>query len=253
MSSLSPPKQQAKQQVKQQVKQQPKQPPQQQQPQQQQPQQQQPQQQHDPFCKINDDNSSDFNNITTSDRLNNINMTNLSYTGIMIVLGITKDFFHPLLDEKGFYTLDGEHRLFTMPFEGSCITNLETLNISLDAHENAYHNHGSCKNNNDEKEDKGKIQTTRRYMWQLSYKLSSLEEATRLSKGGPKMLLEDVLKRTKGWYNPVQDMIKSAPLETIWGTPLMDRSPNMIHDKIMKERHDPGNGKILRTIVMGDN
>jgi hypothetical protein len=164
--------------VKQQVKQQPKQPPQQQQPQ-----QQQPQQQHDPFCKINDDNSSDFNNITTSDRLNNVNMTNLSYTGIMIVLGITKDFFHPLLDEKGFYTLDGEHRLFTMPFEGSCITNLETLNISLDAHENAYHNHGSCKNNNDEKEDKGKIQTTRRYMWQLSYKLSSLEEATRLSKG----------------------------------------------------------------------
>ena len=180
--------------------------------------------------------------------------TDLSYTGIMIVLGITKDFFHPLLDERGFYTLDGEHRLFTMPFEGCRITDLEQLNIPLCSRK-SFDSGDNIDDDNVKTTASSKTEktTTRRYMWQLSYKLASLVEATDLSQRGSQALLEEVLKRTKGWHNPVQQMISSTPLETIWGTPLMDREPNLIHDKIMKEIYNPDYGRTLRTVVLGDS
>lgn len=38
--------------------------------------------------------------------------------GIRLVLGITEHFEHPLVHERGFYTLDHGHRLFVMPFQG---------------------------------------------------------------------------------------------------------------------------------------
>jgi salicylate hydroxylase len=105
----------------------------------------------------------------------------LRYLSIMIILGIA-DFLHPLLDERGFYTLDGTHRLFTMPYEGS------------------------------------KLSTKRRTMWQLSYRLHDEQEAKRLSAAGPEALREEVLRRCHNWHQPVPDMIAATPLETIWGT-----------------------------------
>jgi len=35
----------------------------------------------------------------------------------MLILGKTKDFRLPLLDEYRVYTVDGEYRLFTLPYE----------------------------------------------------------------------------------------------------------------------------------------
>lgn len=107
----------------------------------------------------------------------------LRYLKIMIILGIA-DFCHPLLDERGFYTLDGTHRLFTMPYEGT----------KLDK------NH------------------KRRIMWQLSYRLDNEAEAKRLSTSGPTVLREEVLRLCRDWHEPVADMIAATPLETIWGT-----------------------------------
>jgi 2-polyprenyl-6-methoxyphenol hydroxylase-like FAD-dependent oxidoreductase len=101
---------------------------------------------------------------------------------IMIILGIA-DFCDPLLDERGFYTLDGTHRLFTMPYEGS------------------------------------KLSTTqRRTMWQLSYRLQDEKEQRRLSVAGPEALRDEVMRRCRNWHHPVCDMIAATPLETIWGT-----------------------------------
>lgn len=141
--------------------------------------------------------------------------TTLSYTGIMIILGITENFFHPLLDERGFYTLDGNHRLFTMPFEGSRIDDLERYDIAM----------------NDQSTT---VQRTRRYMWQLSFPLN-YEDAVTLSKTGSEGLWNETLRRTKGWHEPIERMLHSTPLETVWGTPLMDRDPleilNAIHCK----------------------
>jgi len=171
--------------------------------------------------------------------------TKLSYLGIMIVLGITKDFFHPLLDERGFYTLDGNHRLFTMPFEGSRICDVEKYGrrfIGSDEDRRQQNEFGSSRH-------------TRRYMWQLSFNLD-YKQAHVLARDGPQRLLAEVLSRTEGWHIPVHDMIRSTPLDTIWGTPLMDRDPSAILNRIndlyklgkTKEEKD----RMIRTVVCGD-
>jgi 2-polyprenyl-6-methoxyphenol hydroxylase-like FAD-dependent oxidoreductase len=130
------------------------------------------------------------------------------YIGIMIVLGIAK-FCHPLLDERGFYTLDGNHRLFTMPYEGA------------------------KPNGND-----------RRIMWQLSYTLNE-SEAKSWSLVGPQALKDEVLRRCNNWHDPVIQMIQSTPLETIWGTGLMDRDPEELVSAI-------GDSRFSNVVVLGD-
>ena len=39
----------------------------------------------------------------------------LKYLGITVILGLSAT-SHPLVQNRGFYVLDGTHRLFTMPF-----------------------------------------------------------------------------------------------------------------------------------------
>ena len=144
----------------------------------------------------------------------NDNAAGLRYLEIMIILGIA-NFSHPHLNERGFYTLDGEHRLFTMPYEGS----------KLD----------------DEKRDA----STRRIMWQLSYRIEDEAETKRLSAARPESLRDEVLRRCHGWHQPVADMVKATPLETIWGTGLMDRDP----EDLLK-RLDLSSSP--RVVVLGD-
>jgi len=163
-----------------------------------------------------------------------------SYLGIMIVLGITENFYHPLLDERGFYTVDGVHRLFTMPYQGCKLTDLELHNIPLNDQTT------TCKR-------------SRRYMWQLSYKLTSIQEAKSLSQSGSQCLVNEVLKRTKSWHEPIQDMILATPLESVWGTPLMDRQPFSLYNQI-KKTYSPHQYtekekivRTLRTVVSGDS
>ena len=178
--------------------------------------------------------------------------SDLSYTGIMIVLGITKGFYHPLLDERGFYTLDGAHRLFTMPFEGSQISDLEQHNDNVPLHDSSSNIHSNIhSNNNNNNNSNMNIQRTRRYMWQLSYHLNH-QNAILLSKGGSQELLKEVLTRTTGWHEPVQDMMRSTPIETIWGTPLMDRDPQKVLDKLKSVYTNQQNMDSIRTVVMGD-
>ena len=104
------------------------------------------------------------------------------YLGIFIIIGIS-DYMHPLIDERGYYTLDGNHRLFIMPFSGSRLE-----------------------------------EEPRRTMWQLSYPVPDREEANRLSKIGPLGLQKEVLRRCGDWHEPFPRMAKCTPLNTIWGT-----------------------------------
>lgn len=103
--------------------------------------------------------------------------------GIRLILGIA-DFSHPLLNERGFYTLDGKHRLFTMPYESR---RLGTKEDSKD-----------------------------RIMWQLSFSTDSQESTTTpLDKS---LLRKKVLETVTNWHAPVKDMILATPLDSIWGT-----------------------------------
>ncbi len=134
--------------------------------------------------------------------------------GIFIILGITNH-FHPHIDERGFYTLDGFHRLFIMPFEGS---RMSTSN-------------------------------RRRTMWQLSFPADT-NESKRLSELSQKEMQQEVLNRCKEWHEPFPDMVKNTPLDTVWGTALLDRDPQTFIDHRQKlEVH----GRIpSRVMLLGD-
>ena len=105
---------------------------------------------------------------------------------VMIILGIAENFHHPLLTERGFYVIDGKHRLFTMPYQGD------------------------------------KYASNRRIMWQLSYRYGDndgdsegiLEQQPR----NPAFLRDMVLEKCSQWHETVPSMIRATPLETIWGT-----------------------------------
>ena len=148
----------------------------------------------------------------------------LAYLGIMIVLGITDNFFHPLLDERGFYTLDGINRLFTMPYAGSRLDDI------LDS------------------KDKDKVEPRRHYMWQLSWDEPDFDKARELSEAGPEALKREVERRCHGWHDPVLDMVHSTSLEKIWGTGLQDRDPQQLISLV------PGfqSGGQSRVVVLGD-
>ena len=153
-----------------------------------------------------------------------LNDGGLSYLGIMIVLGITNNFYHPLLDERGFYTLDGSNRLFTMPFEGNKLD--DAMN-------------GDGTNN---------PKPQRRYMWQLSWYEPDEEKARTLSQAGPNALIDEVKRRCRDWHKPVLDMVINTDPKNVWGTGLQDRDPEQLMSLVPAFR----SGSQSRVVVLGD-
>ena len=120
----------------------------------------------------------------TGDRLPDLvgpDAMGLRYTNVRLILGIA-DFVHPLLYDRGFYTLDGKHRLFTMPY--------------------------SCN-----RFDKSK---TNRIMWQLSFAMKNDDDRSMAL--NPISLRNYVLQTCRSWHDPVVSMIEATPIEKIWGT-----------------------------------
>ena len=149
-----------------------------------------------------------------------------SYLGIMIVLGITDTFYHPLLDEGGFYTLNGNDRMFTMPYEGNKLDDVLRNNGASNA----------------------KPPTRRRYMWQLSWYEPDEGKARDLSQARPKTLIEEVKRRCQSWHEPVLDMVSSTSPNNIWGTGLQDRDPEQLVSSTTAFR----SGGQSRVVVLGD-
>lgn len=112
--------------------------------------------------------------------------TQLEYIGVSVIIGISTA-QHPLINQKGFYILDGRHRLFTMPFQQS--------------------NDGN----------------TTHTMWQLSFSGVTEKETLDLKAAGCLAVVQEALKRTDGWFSPVHELINNTPLQEIWCTPLYDR------------------------------
>jgi len=101
---------------------------------------------------------------------------------VMIILGITDNFQHPLLTERGFYVIDGHHRLFTMPYQGDTYT------------------------------------ATRRIMWQLSYRSEDDDGLSENEYRDPAFLRDFVIQKCSQWMKPVLSMVQATPIDTIWGT-----------------------------------
>ena len=109
----------------------------------------------------------------------------LEYIGVSVIIGISTA-QHPLINQQGFYVLDGRHRLFTMPFQA-------------------------------------RDGITTHTMWQLSFSGMTEKESLDLKGTGSSGVVQEALKRTEGWFTPVHDLINDTPLQEIWCTPLYDR------------------------------
>ncbi|KAL7435528.1 hypothetical protein ACHAXH_002662 [Discostella pseudostelligera] len=180
--------------------------------------------------------------------------------GIFIILGIS-DHFHHLVDERGFYTLDGMHRLFIMPFQGSRLDDDFDMDDSDNENSDYVVNAATASKTNNETEliqtsdylcrsRKGRQRKRRKTMWQLSFPVSERSEAFRLSQLSQKEMQLEVLRRCGQWHTPVPDLIKETPLESIWGTSLLDRDPqSFINHRKNLEVH----GRLpSRVVVLGD-
>jgi salicylate hydroxylase len=109
----------------------------------------------------------------------------LKYLGIIVVLGITYS-EHPLAKERVFQTVDGNTRLFAMPYADSEDTSLNT-------------------------------------MWQLSFPLPE-EKAKRLA-ADSQLLKQEVYEMCKEWHEPIPSMIESTDLPLLMGIVAYDRDP----------------------------
>eukprot|EP00934_Nitzschia_sp_Nitz4_P005199 Nitzschia sp. Nitz4//scaffold226_size53432//8121//9948//NITZ4_006692-RA/size53432-augustus-gene-0.54-mRNA-1//1//CDS//3329542724//5189//frame0 len=119
---------------------------------------------------------------------------------VRLILGIS-NFTHPLLYERGFYTLDGKHRLFTMPYSS----------------------------------DRFDKTQSNRVMWQLSFALDDDDMALGdIHTFSAESLRKYVLNTCGNWHSPVMSLIEATPIETIWGTDLQDRDPTLLKSIVEK-------------------
>ena len=107
----------------------------------------------------------------------------LNYLGILVVLGITGEIEHFLMRDRVFQTMDGEFRLFAMPFSKS-------------------------------REDQS-------IMWQLSFP-ATLDFANQLSKNA-QLLKEFLIEKCNDWHPPIPQMIEKTQLDLMMGIPAFDR------------------------------
>ena len=136
--------------------------------------------------------------------------------GVRLILGIADGIDHPLLSERGFYTVDTKgHRLFTMPYHSD----------RFDF--NSSHNNNNINSNK-------KTTNKHRIMWQLSF--STDRKTASPSSLDAKSLREYVLRIFKSWHPPVLDLVHSTPIEMIWGTDLMDRNPRQVYEDLIVGR-----------------
>ena len=142
--------------------------------------------------------------------------------GIRMILGIAQGIDHPLLRERGFYTIDTHgHRLFTMPYYS-------------DRFGREPQGRETTKNDNQVQSSKTKI------MWQLSFSTESNPKTL-----DSQSLRKYVLDTFSTWHPPVLDLVKSTPSNGVWGTDLMDRDPNQVYKDLVA-------GRYPRLVICGD-
>eukprot|EP00617_Octactis_speculum_P024318 CAMPEP_0185750034 /NCGR_PEP_ID=MMETSP1174-20130828/8747_1 /TAXON_ID=35687 /ORGANISM="Dictyocha speculum, Strain CCMP1381" /LENGTH=551 /DNA_ID=CAMNT_0028426403 /DNA_START=346 /DNA_END=2001 /DNA_ORIENTATION=- len=111
----------------------------------------------------------------------------LRYLGVIVILG-RAPCSHPLTQERVFQTLDGETRIFTMPF--------------------------TAQGDNGEKQGVT--------MWQLSFRLTESDAKT-LGKKGGEALLREAMARCDKWHEPIPQLLRMTPPEDVTGYPAYDR------------------------------
>eukprot|EP01041_Mallomonas_annulata_P007670 gene7670-15702_t len=159
--------------------------------------------------KDSSDCSTSISNTTSS------STTELKYLGVAAIIGISTA-THTLLEKQGFYVLDGQHRLFTMPFR--CLSGHEqekdiTVVTASDSSNSTISTPTSI------------LTSPYQTMWQLSFSESDEMVARQLRCSSESEMTTEALRRTEHWFQPVHDLIRGTVPGEIWATPLYDREP----------------------------
>ena len=146
----------------------------------------------------------------------------LRYLGVLVVLGICRGNSHPLCNHKVFQVVDGETRMYAMPFTASpdgdgCLTTTETTPDDEKAAEAVAD--GTAAEPKAEPEPGA-------MMWQLSFPMDE-EEAKALAKGGDqngqKALIAEAVRRCGDWPSPVPELLAATQPGNLAGYPAYDR------------------------------
>lgn len=132
------------------------------------------------------------------------NRDELVYLGVIVMLGICNAPGLTALHRRVTQTLDGETRIFTMPFTSS-VDPVEEVEI-----ETAYFD-----------QERFRPQTDV-VMWQLSFTCSE-EFAVELGKQGGEALKLEAQRRVRGWHAPLPELVELTNALDITGYPTYDR------------------------------
>ena len=173
----------------------------------------------------------------------------LRYVGVVLVLGIS-DYQHQLLHKQGFYTMDGTHRLFTMPYEpieGFAAVSNEVVEGQEHTSERTRASVGGATELmptadggaeaallDEAAESLGKRPLAHTTMWQLSFAFEDEVKAHALCKAGGEALLSEIRRRCGAWHAPVPAMLEATNCSSVWGTPLLDYAPMPLRRKSAK-------------------
>ena len=131
----------------------------------------------------------------------------LSYLGVLVVLGICRGVDHPLCRNKVFQVVDGENRMYAMPFTASadgdgCIPPLDD-------------GEGDATTTTSEETQPGAM------MWQLSFPVS--EDEAKAIAADPARLRQEAMRRCGSWPEPVGTLLEHTREDCMAGYPAFDR------------------------------
>ena len=133
----------------------------------------------------------------------------LSYLGVIVVLGICRGTSHELCKNKVFQVVDGENRMYAMPFTASpdgdgCIPPIDGFNAPVDA-----------------------ANAPGAMMWQLSFPVT--EDEAKAFSADPKALRDEALRRCGSWPEPVGELLAQTREDCMAGYPAYDRDMTPAH------------------------
>ena len=173
----------------------------------------------------------------------------LRYLGVLVVLGICRGNAHPLCSHKVFQIVDGETRLYAMPFTASPDGDGCLADDASDA-EMASAKETSEKTAPEAEARGGGGPAPGAMMWQLSFPVDE-QDARALASGAPADLLAEAKRRCGSWPAPVPELLKATSPANCAGYPALDRDP--LDPSALRDAEDPSGAPFeSRVTLVGD-
>ena len=171
----------------------------------------------------------------------------LRYLGVLVVLGICRGNAHPLCSHKVFQVVDGETRLYAMPFTASpdgdgCLAREKDAGTEKKTPKTETFG-------DDESGGDGSEPPFGAMMWQLSFPVDDMT-ARALASGAPAALLAEAKRRCGAWPAPVPELLDATSPANCAGYPALDRDP--LDPKALRDFESDPRDFESRVTLVGD-